>query len=219
MNWNKLSKKELLERLNWRCKHGHNGISHHTCWDKEKDVREKVGFLDIEASNLYPEFGIVFCWCILDNDTGQIYERLITKEELFSRREDKDVVKACIATMRKFDRIVGHYSKRFDVPFLRTKALIHGLEFPKYGELYHTDTFDVAKRLLRLRSNRQNAIADILFGESLKTRLDSAHWRSALQGNKKSLRYILEHCRRDVKELKRNYDKLKEFVKLTRTSI
>lgn len=219
LNLNKLSKKEILQLWNSRCKHGHRYLSHYNCYLKEQNIKERVGFLDIETSNLKANFGIVYSYAIKCKDNEVIYYRVITQKELHSNKMDKQVVKDCIRDMLRFDRIITHYGTKFDLPYLRTRAIIHNLRFPGYGELKHTDVYYLAKRLLCVHSNRQNTIAEALSGETIKTRLDNHHWVKGLQGNKKSLKYILDHNIADVIELERNYHKFTGYAKQTNRSI
>ena len=200
------------------CKHRHRYSRHFSCFLSEFNIQERVGFLDIETSNLKANFGIVLCWCILD-ENGNLYEDWLTKKDVVSGVEDKRVVETCIQTMKLFDRIVGHYSTYFDVPFLRTRAMIHGVEFPKHGELYHTDVWRMAKSKLCLHSNRQNVIAESLHGKTVKTRISHPDWRKAMMGNKESIAEVVDHCTKDVIDLKRNYKSLLPYCRIVRSSI
>jgi len=219
LNLNKLSKAEILKLWNSRCQHGHRYLNHYNCYLKEKGITEKIGFLDIETSNLKPAFGIVFCWCIKDRDTGVVHYDTVTKKDLYSKAEDRRVVETCIATMKNYDRVVTHYGTYFDLPFLRTKAIIHGLEFPKYKEIYHTDVYAMAKKLVCMHSYRQNIIAETLFNETIKTRINHSYWRKAMQGSKSAMEYILDHCIKDVDELQNNYEALIEYTNSVKRSI
>ena len=204
-----LSKKEILAIHLFKCVHGHTGLVHYNCWRVAQGQPERVGFLDIETSNLDADFGIIFSWCIMD-DHGNLQHDCITKKDLHRGLLDKRVVTSCLAKMRSFDRLVGHYSERFDFPYIRSRALYWGLDalIPHYGDIKQTDTWRMAKNLLKISSNRQENIARLLLGpdggEPLKTRIDSRHWLSALQGDKKALNYILDHNIRDVQELRNN---------------
>jgi uncharacterized protein YprB with RNaseH-like and TPR domain len=121
--------------------------------------------------------------------------------------------------MRRFDRLVGHYSTKYDIPFVRTRALIHGLDFPTIGEINHTDTYYMAKRLLCLNSNRQGVVAEALQGDDIKTRIDPNHWIHALRGDKKSLDYILDHNKKDAIQLEGNYKALVKYTRNLKKSI
>lgn len=210
------------QQLNWllvnRCTHRHNYVRHFNCFIKDYNIKERKGFLDIETSNLKANFGIILCWCIAD-EQGDIYEDWLTKKDIASRYEDKRVVQSCIDTMLEFDRVCGHFSTYFDIPFLRTRALIHNLEFPSQGELYHTDVWKMAKSKLCIHSNRQDTVAEALSGKTIKTRIDQAAWRQAMNGNSKAMEEVLNHCERDVIDLQKNYNKLLPFYRETKTSI
>ena len=225
-NLNLATGEELLWLRNHRClKHNHRYISHFNCFLKEKGMirPERRGFLDIETSNLSPAFGIILCWCIKDSESDYTYYDHLTKKDIFSPTEDKRIIETCIDTMKEFDRIVGHYSCRFDIPFLRTRAASHdnknALGFPKYGELIHTDTWMMAKTKFKFHSNRQNIIAETLFNETIKTRINHRAWRQALQGNTKAIAESLDHCEKDVVELEKNFNTMLPFYHLTRSSI
>jgi len=109
INPNKLTKQEIVDRLKFRCKHGHNGFSHPSCYAKEKELVEHIGCLDIEASNLSADFGIILCWAIYDLRTDEIiYDHLIP-EDLKKGRLDKRIVETLCEVLPHFDRVVTHY--------------------------------------------------------------------------------------------------------------
>lgn len=200
------------------CTHRHRYSRHFGCFLKKYNMSERVGFLDIETSNLKANFGIVLCWCILaDDDT--LYQDWLTRKDVLSGNEDKRVVSSCIDTLRTFDRVVGHYSTYFDIPFLRSRAIIHGLDFPKHGELFHTDVWRMAKTKLCLHSNRQDVIAESLQGKTIKTRISHPAWRQAMMGNEAAAAEVVRHCQCDVKDLKKNYYSLLPYCRILKSSI
>lgn len=215
----KLTKAEIVELYRWKCSHGHRGIAHYNCYLREGGIQEKLGFFDIECSNLKANFGIIFSYSFKVAGKKKYYEGVVTKKEMNEGVLDKRVVWDCINDMLRFDRIVGHYSTKFDVPYIRTRALYWGLEFPLFGEVRHTDTYYMARAKLCLHSNRQNVIAETLHGYSHKTKIDPKHWIMALQGNEEALKYISKHNRIDVIELEKNYDKLVPFTARSNRSI
>ncbi len=217
-NINNANSQQLHWLLTHKCTHRHNYIRHFGCFIKDYDISEKVGFLDIETSNLKANFGIVLCWCVLDQNED-LYEDWMTKKDVMSGIEDSRIVETCVDTMMLFDRVVGHYSTYFDIPFLRTRALIHGLGFPGVGKLYHTDTWKMAKRSLCLHSNRQVVVAESLYGSTVKTRINHPNWRQAMMGNSVAMEDVVDHCEKDVQDLKKNYETLLPFCKPVRSSI
>jgi uncharacterized protein YprB with RNaseH-like and TPR domain len=219
--------KATPEELKWlashNCKHGHKMIAHFNCFLKEHNIEEKVGCLDIEASNLDANFGVMLSWAIKPVSADYTYYDCLTLEDIDKGTSDKRIVESCVERMLEFDRLVGHYSCRFDFPFIRTRALHHKLYFPEYGLIYQTDVWMMAKKKLKLHSNRQDCVAECLLGENIKTRLHPQKWQEVQFGTKaqrrEGLRYVLDHNLRDVEQLEANYLALKPFVKETRTSI
>ena len=216
----RLKKKEITWLGKNRCKHSHTYLEHYACFLEEHGEDVKIGFFDIETSNLKADYGLMLCYCILDSSTGDILESCITKEDLRTENIlDKRVVKNCIDDLRKFDKIVGHYSTNFDIPYTRARAEFWNIPFLEYGELYHRDTYYMARRLLAISSRRLGNVCNHLFGETNKTRIDSRHWILALQGDKNALDYIVDHCRKDVIDLQRVYRRLEVYTKDTDKSI
>ena len=213
---------ELKWLLTHRCKHHKRFIEHFSCFLKEHHIEERVGFIDIESNGLVADFGVMLSYAILDGATGKIYGRAITKKEITSKVFDKQLVADCITDMKKFDRLVAHYGigpKKFDINYLRTKAIHYGLKFPKHGELWGTDTHPIAKNKLKLSSNRLDNICMTLLGKTEKTRVVGNLWLRAVQGDVEALTEIYDHNKRDVRDLKRIYDKMSPYIKLTKSSI
>lgn len=184
-------------------------------------MEERIGFLDIETSNLDANFGVILSWCIKIKDGDIIYGLLNDKDfrEKEAFKVDKRIIRDLINEILKFDRIVTHYGRKFDIPFIRTRALIDDLEFPSFGTIVNDDTYYMARYKLKLNSNRLETIARTLFGFSDKSHLDGTIWLSAVRGEKRALNYVLEHNKTDVIELEKVWLKLKDFVGIRNTSI
>jgi len=213
-----MKKSEILWMAKHRCRHYIPYLQHPNCYVKEVGSKERLGFLDIEATNLSADFGIVICYCIADSDSDSILWKIVTKRTL-STSLDKEVVKKCIEDMRKFDRIITYYGTRMDMPFLRTRAVALGLDFPEYGEINHLDLYFLVKNKFKLSSNRLDNVCRTLFGQTKKTRLTGEYWIKALQEDKVALDYILDHCQKDVLELKKLYYKIISFKRPSDLSI
>ena len=201
------------------CKHGHTFLTHYACYEGHK---ERIGYLDIETSNLVADFGIVLSWAIKDGSSKQIFSSVLTPKDIKKATfgsEDKRLVADCLKAMQQFDRIVTYYGSRFDVPFLRARALSTGLEFPNYGTMKHTDLYFILRGRVALSSKRLENACRVLLGETQKTRIDSKYWRAGVRGDEKSLAYILDHNLKDVLDLEKLYLKMIHFSKPTDTSI
>jgi uncharacterized protein YprB with RNaseH-like and TPR domain len=125
---------------------------------------------------------------------------------------DYRIVTNLIDDMLKFDRIVTHYGRKFDLPYTRTRALIMDIDFPSFGSIVNDDTWLMARGKLRLNSNRLETIERALLGEATKTHIDFKYWIAASRGDKKALEYVLDHNKKDVLVLEKVYYKLRNFV-------
>lgn len=202
------------------CKHGHNFIEHYSCYVPNEVP--KVEFLDIETSNLDADFGIMLSYCIKEAGSEKIHEGVLTTKDILGAKagdEDARLVKQCIEDMQKFDILVGYYSKRFDVPFIRTRAVACGLFFPAFGSIKHIDMYDKVKGKFKLSSRRLENACRVLLGKTQKTRIDAKYWRAAVRGEAKSLAYVLDHNRKDVIDLELLYDKIIDYSRWSDTSI
>jgi len=195
-------------------------LSHYNCFLAEQPKREKTGFLDIETSALRADWGIIITYAILDYTTGKVLSRAITMKELMSDKLDKQVVTELIKDIDKFDRIITYYGTRFDVPFIRTRAVHHGMKFLPFGAVIHNDAYYMVRNRFLLSRNRlENAEETLIKGKKQKTRWLHQHWIRALQGNKASLDYILDHNIKDVQILKKVYNKVIDYSRITKKSI
>lgn len=220
MNFSRLSKDELLEMAKDRCKHGHSFLAHPKCYLQAPGKQEKIGFFDIETSNLHANFGVLLSYSIKELD-GPVLKRVIKPEELRSKKQDYNVTKECIRDILKFDAVVVYYGKdrRHDLPYLRTRALVHNLEFPGYKELAIVDVYDYVKGKLSLHRNRLQNACETLKIPAKKHPLNGDMWVFALTGDQKALNYILKHNVEDVVSLEALYKKLIKFVRKTNSSI
>lgn len=233
-----LRKAEFVWLGSHKCKHGHNYLEHWHCFLSEQptvpDGRpysmlssissggEKIGFVDIETSNLDANWGIILTYCIKVRGSKKILHDQINKVDIRKYpddQSDKRIVRHLIKDMLRFDRIVTHYGRRFDIPFTRTRALICGVPHPHFGSISNDDVWCIARKKLKLNSNRQGTVHRALFGKSSKSHLDMRYWVAAARGNKKALNHVLEHNRIDVIELEESWEVLKDFVGKTNCSI
>jgi uncharacterized protein YprB with RNaseH-like and TPR domain len=204
------------------CSHGHTYLQHHNCYLSEKPEEQRIGFYDIEASNLDADFGFILSYSIKSAGEDLYYEDHVTPKDLKTAKpgdEDRRVVSELVDDLQQFDIVVGYYSKRFDMPFIRARALITKLPFPEFGTLKHIDLYDTMRHKFKLSSNRlENACRQIL-GDTNKTRIDGKYWRAAGRGDVDSMEYIIDHNRHDVDDLERLYNAVINFSRKNEQSI
>lgn len=210
---------ELLYMAEHRCEHRHTFIEHPQCYRDGR--KERLGFLDIETSNLDADYGIILTWAILDSQTGKVEHDQINLDDIKKGRdgsEDKRVTKTLLEALQKYDRIVTFYGVRFDVPYIRTRSLVNKLSFPLPGAIKHTDIYFTARHKLKLSRNGLENVSRTLIGKTDKTRLLGVEWRYGARGDKKALSFILDHNIRDVHDTKKVYDVLMPYMRLLDTS-
>jgi len=223
VNYNRLKKQEILWLYNHHCKHGHRYSEHPTCFAEEHGdqvAAEKIGFIDIETTGLQAQFGYIFCFSLKELD-GEIVHRSITSQEIRSYKFDKGVIQDFLKAIEGYDRLIGYYSKdyRFDIPFLRTRALKWGLNFPGWKDILFTDVYDLVKSKLRLNRNRMEVACEMLGILSKQHRLNPEVWQRGQAGDQKSLAWIQKHCDEDVISLEQLYKRLKDFGRPYKSSI
>lgn len=182
---------------------------------REDGKEDRIGYLDIEASQLCADFGICYSWYIKEQGTDHYDYSYVTREELLDGTLDKRVVYELIEAMNKYTLIYTYYGSRFDIPFLRTRALVHNLKFIPRGEVQHRDLYYLARRVLKLSSNRLENVCRIL-GIEGKTHIDQRFWVLANTGNKEAIEYICDHNKADVDILELAHLRLAEFESMGR---
>lgn len=230
----KLRAEEIKKRARWKCPlegHSkHNGLEHPACYDKLQslDLREKIGFIDIETEDLKADYGVVFCYCIKDRNSDIIYHDNITLEDIkkYSSKnrdkmpvEDTRIIKNLIRDMGNFTRLVGHFSSIFDLPFIRTRAIMCGIDFPTYGVYAQTDTWRILKNKFKLSRNSLENSCKKLLGTSLKDHLSLSIKHGCIRGEEWALKDSLEHCKKDVLDTERLYNTIHTFTRQTNSSI
>lgn len=204
-----LSQKDLkrikdIRKFAPHCVHGHTLLSHPNCFPKE--TKDQIAFLDIETFSRDADWGEILCWVIADEDGHKMFD-------CRKGNSDFSVVHSCLVTLSSFDVIVGHYSRRFDMPYVVTRALYHGLDVPPRNTWKQIDLWRFCKDKLSLARNSQVALSLLLRQKSKKSWVDGYAWsNAAFRGDKKALQQILNHCKVDVEELRNNYMAIKHLL-------
>lgn len=185
-------------------------------------IAPKILFYDIEVS-----YGLAKAWrpgynINLSYDDFIVHPRIICisykwsdSDEVHSVRwdseqNDKNLLELFIPELNKADFIVGHNADNFDLPWIRTRALLHGIDMhPKYASV---DTYKVAKYNFRFPSNKLDAIGQYLgLGEKIKTSREL--WDAVtLHRNPQALEDMVAYCNQDVILLEKVYYALKKMM-------
>jgi len=119
---------------------------------------------------------------------------------------DKELVEAARDILITADGIVTHNGTRFDIKFLNSRLVYHGLApLPK---IPHIDTCSVAKSKLFLFNNRLNTLAEFL---GVETKMENGGWplwEKVLTRDPKSMKIMTAYCKQDVNVLEQAYLRL-----------
>lgn len=225
-------------KIQIRCIHRHTIDEHPSCfvkglinydfendrdWEKTTGMpwyqypEYKIGYFDIEADSLKANFGTVLSWCIKEKGGDIVYD-VINQEDLLNGMFDERVVESFIEEISKYKIIIGYYSTNYDLPFMRTKAMMYNKEFPGYGEIYHWDLYYTVRNKMSLHRNSLD-MACAMLGIKGKTHIDWSVWRKAKYGDKKALQEVLYHNKEDVNITEKLHDRLEFTRKWIRKSI
>jgi uncharacterized protein YprB with RNaseH-like and TPR domain len=166
---------------------------------------------DLETTNLSADFGVVLCGVLKPSDSAPIVFRgdKLNPNWDKGRSDDSAVVAAIVEELSTYDIWVAHNGQRFDVPFLRTRMLAHGMEPLPAKKLI--DPVLLARNKLRMSFNSLAQVANHL-GCNVKTDVEPKEWlKAALDGDRQAMGYIVEHCVQDVLVLENVIGSLKAY--------
>lgn len=178
---------------------------------------ERLAFLDIETTGFAANFDYMLSWSLKYLD-GEIKHDVITKRDLDKGNFDKRILQSLLKELGNVDTLVTYYGQKFDIPFVRTRAMMSKLEFPAYGLKRHIDLYFSVKYRLKLGRNTLEQATTAL-GIEGKNHVLGKEWMLGRVGNKEALEYVLEHNDLDVIILEKLYKELLPQCKFSRKSI
>lgn len=180
----------------------------------------RLGFFDIETSNLYANVGYMLSWGLMLTD-GTIFGDSITRREIMSDALEPDyrVVKSCMDTIKKnVDCVVTFNGDRFDLPFLWSRTQKLGIWYPGYGEKLHLDLYWQARKHFRTTNKRLGTLSEFL-EMAPKDHYDVTVWNRARRGSEAALQHIYDHCIADLHITQDLLIALGPYAKWTRRSM
>ncbi len=179
-------------------------------------------FLDIEVS---PNVGLFWKpgYKVQINHDAVIIERAIMcvcwkfegESKVYSlqwdsKQSDRELLRRLLIAMEEADEVIGHFAQFFDVPWLRTRVLFHGLNpMPLFKVI---DTKVWASRHFLFNSNKLDYISKFL-GSTGKIKTEWSWWADILLRNcRTTLAKMVHYCKKDVLELEFVWKKLQPHV-------
>lgn len=166
---------------------------------------------DIEATNLKASFGYVLCvaWKKLGQKTVNV--RSVADYATYKKdpTNDKQLLKDVRDVLSDAGAWVTWYGQGFDQKFVNSRLTLHGMS--PLPPVPHIDGWRIAREKLLLHSNRLASVSSFL-GIEEKTALSGPIWVKASAGDKKSLDYVVRHCKQDVVVLEQAYERIKHLA-------
>jgi hypothetical protein len=124
------------------------------------------------------------------------------------QESDEQLINAIVPVMAQADEIVAHYGDGFDIPWIRGRALKHGVICPI---LKTVDTKAWSSKLFYLPSNKLDFLAEYL-GIGKKIRTDYELWKDvAFRQDIVALKKMVMYNIHDVELLEPVYHKLSDY--------
>lgn len=192
----------------------------------EKGI-ENICYYDIECSDFNPlgNFIIGYVAIIRNIVTGKTeeYEYNISKKDIHDAvtRDSMDFDYKLLGYLsdcvNSCDALIGHFSTKFDTPYFRTRCLLTHQEYliPDYRKIKQGDTWRMMKNSMKAPRNTLMNFALYTDTPNQKTHVAMKHWqRIRFPKNpnwQKSMDYIMDHCRKDVRMTMRAHKKIEKF--------
>ena len=124
---------------------------------------------------------------------------------------DKKMLEKFIKELNKADEIIAHNGDRFDIKWIRTRALYH--KIPMKSKYRSLDTLKKAKSSFNFPNNRLDTIAQFL-GVGAKVEHDGMKmWDAVQDGDKYYLDEMVKYCDGDIVVLRDVYLAMQSYIK------
>jgi len=162
-------------------------------------AKPRIYAFDIECTNLNANYGYILCVGWKEIGKGKVHCPTIADFPEFEKdcTNDKPLLRYVVKELSKADVIIGHYSVRFDMPYIQSRLIYHRMKI--MPPIQHIDTWRIARYKMALNSNGLAAISKFLQTPDQKTPLTGPQWIRAAAGHVPSINYVKKHCVHDVK--------------------
>ena len=169
----------------------------------------RIVILDLETSSLTADGGIIVGAGLMSEEgRGEYLEAKRTDQE-------KRILTGLLKRLVSYDVIVTWSGRGFDIPFLTTRLLRHGMDPRPVLRMMHLDLNEVVKSRLRLTFTYLDHVCDFFQIKRDKgpMGLDVPHlYVRALEGDGEALKSIRDHCMDDLRATREVFQKLRPLL-------
>lgn len=173
----------------------------------------RIAMWDLETTDLKGLMGRILC-CSFKPLDGEVYTYR-GDDKPYKGRSKIDDSKLCIAIrdeLEKYDLIVAHNGRMFDIPFLNARLAKAG-ERPLNTHFVMDPRWFLNSGAMRIGSAKlENAQKFFNLGEA-KTPISWEDWQKASMGDREAMDQVVIHCEQDVKVLEELYWHVLPYVK------
>lgn len=127
----------------------------------------------------------------------------------YIRYSDKNVVKELVDLIHEADLVVGQNHMRFDIPWLRGRAMKHGIKLDHNIQVF--DTLKKSQKYLNLNCNKLDYLGKFFLDDE-KIATGYGLWLGCINGDAKSMNQMDKYCKQDIKLLRKYYTYLQDYV-------
>lgn len=161
--------------------------------------------IDVGTHNIITERAII---CICWKWAG---DKKVHSLEWDKKQNDKKMIEAFVKVMAEADEVIGHNGDNFDIKWVRTRAIYHGIPFPP--KITSIDTLKNCRSLFKMNSNRLDYVGKYLgLGQKIDTGGFDTWRKIILNKNKKALTHMVKYCKNDVILLEKVWDRINPYV-------
>jgi DNA polymerase elongation subunit (family B) len=159
---------------------------------------------NIDHSNIIKERAII---CICYKWEG---EKEVHSLHWDAKQSDKKLLEQFIKVANTAQELVGHNGDRYDLAFVRTRCLFHGIHmFPNYVTI---DTLKISRSKFKFNSNKLDYIAQFL-GMGSKIKTEFGMWKDILLNkDNEAMDKMIKYCKMDVILLEKVHNQLATHI-------
>lgn len=164
---------------------------------------------NIHADNIETDW---FCltWAAKWLFEDKVYSAKLTPAEAL-RQDDSRIMKSIWKMLNEADIVIAHNGKKFDIPKLNTRFLIHRMPPPlPYQQI---DTLLHARTQFGFSHNKLDYINKLLGLHQKKENDGMPLWIACYKGDAASLKIMLEYNEEDVRILEETYLRIRAWIK------
>lgn len=170
----------------------------------EQAIEGGMAFVDIESANLNADFGTIVTVSV--KPYGHLPITLTAKPG-----NDKRLLKDLVKLMDKFNLWVTFYGKLFDIPFINSRLMMHGMApLPKK---HHLDLYWTVKSNTHISRRNQGHLLNWLRVPEEKMSVSPNVWAELAANYDENIQTLIKRCESDVVGLEALYEKVKLFVR------